>query len=486
MKPSKGPRHTTPIRESKQPLNCKEAASSPQSHTLITRSPFKNRPSWSTFNGQAPAPPSFSEATCDQPDQPDDSLLHPPSKVQKGPEESSPPSEQSNNASSSTGPIPPGYSAKPAVQSHSEAVPTRLLRNNSGQPRSISPIPKRFLPDSSVVKSSPLTQIGPHLTPLPDRPRNRPTSNPTKSPNTFPPAPTRTSQISVVIENSQRTANGLLSRFVHPLPEPVNDAEYRRRLVSALGSDRRIVETRASSIEAVFGPHGLSARYSIDNDKVLRKQVTQPKAKKVRLNEVQLDWGSADVPPQAPFVPQKLVRPEKLAQAILSRRFDEAREPSITFVNDVNDKQLSGKFQFISSYIRRPGVEAAPLQPTNHGCSCSGQCRPDSCSCLVNDTEVDDFGDEIDHGKIVPYQRVLDSRGKPMSVLRDDYMKMSYADGERSEIIECNQSCGCGPDCWNRVVQKGRTLPLEIFMTAKCGFGKLCRRSAFAISLTRG
>ncbi|XP_060526339.1 histone-lysine N-methyltransferase Su(var)3-9-like isoform X1 [Cylas formicarius] len=39
-------------------------------------------------------------------------------------------------------------------------------------------------------------------------------------------------------------------------------------------------------------------------------------------------------------------------------------------------------------------------------------------------------------------------------------------------IYECNNSCKCGPDCRNRVVQNGRKVPLCIFRTSNgCGWG---------------
>ena len=266
--------------------------------------------------------------------------------------------------------------------------------------------------------------------------------------------------------------------------KPIKSKKYRRQLLHELEKDTAVVYSRASSVEAVFGPHGFSPMYSTDVDQALRKQLAQPKAKKIRRKEVKLDWGASDTVPLEPFKPKKVVPPKEQANQILSSRFDDAAKLSITFVNDVNDKHLSGKFQFISSYIRRPGVEAAPLEVRNYGCECKGGCKPDSCGCLVDDREIDHFGDEIDHGKIVPYQRVHTATGNTMSVLRDDYMMTSYAEGERSEIVECNRNCGCGADCWNRAVQKGRTLPLEIFMTAKCGFGNFCGTSITTISLT--
>jgi len=52
-----------------------------------------------------------------------------------------------------------------------------------------------------------------------------------------------------------------------------------------------------------------------------------------------------------------------------------------------------------------------------------------------------------------------------MMVLRPDFMK------RRSLIIECSSLCACGSRCWNRVVQRGRTVRLEIFQTANRGMG---------------
>lgn len=41
----------------------------------------------------------------------------------------------------------------------------------------------------------------------------------------------------------------------------------------------------------------------------------------------------------------------------------------------------------------------------------------------------------------------------------------------RNVIYECNDKCSCGRVCKNRVVQKGRTVPLEIFKTDIRGWG---------------
>ena len=38
-------------------------------------------------------------------------------------------------------------------------------------------------------------------------------------------------------------------------------------------------------------------------------------------------------------------------------------------------------------------------------------------------------------------------------------------------LYECNSKCSCPMDCWNRVIQRGRTMPLTIFRTENRGWG---------------
>ncbi len=39
-------------------------------------------------------------------------------------------------------------------------------------------------------------------------------------------------------------------------------------------------------------------------------------------------------------------------------------------------------------------------------------------------------------------------------------------------IYECHAECGCGIDCPNRVVERGRQVPLQIFRTESRGWGE--------------
>lgn len=52
----------------------------------------------------------------------------------------------------------------------------------------------------------------------------------------------------------------------------------------------------------------------------------------------------------------------------------------------------------------------------------------------------------------------------------NDYESPSKG-GAKVEVIECNRYCECPPDCFNRVSQRPRVFPLEIFKTPNCGWG---------------
>ena len=68
--------------------------------------------------------------------------------------------------------------------------------------------------------------------------------------------------------------------------------------------------------------------------------------------------------------------------------------------------------------------------------------------------------------------RPYTQRPDGLVVLSDAYILNELTpSASHFEISECNTKCGCSPSCFNKVVTRGRTVPLEIFETAKCGFG---------------
>jgi len=90
------------------------------------------------------------------------------------------------------------------------------------------------------------------------------------------------------------------------------------------------------------------------------------------------------------------------------------------------------------------------------GCSCSDGCQgPLSCDCQS--------AAEIRNEEGEP-QRAYDDRGRFLF------------NNNGSEVIECNEKCGCSQKCKNRVAQKSRDVPLQIFKTESNGWGIRCRQ----------
>ena len=72
----------------------------------------------------------------------------------------------------------------------------------------------------------------------------------------------------------------------------------------------------------------------------------------------------------------------------------------------------------------------------------------------VDEDEIDDSKEGADR-KIYVYH----GTGKRKECLRGKVLE------SRHPIYECHASCACGVDCRNRVVERGRKIPLQIFRT---------------------
>lgn len=142
----------------------------------------------------------------------------------------------------------------------------------------------------------------------------------------------------------------------------------------------------------------------------------------------------------------------------LKRRLLALKGPSITFAPGCEEhaRELFAKgFEFMNTYKLQKGVTKVE-EAFNAGCSCTGdECDPKRCTCLSLD--------DNSNSKLVPYRY---QNGSTRAVLRRDFLD------RRAMIFECSSRCGCSEKCWNRVVQRGRTLPLEIFYTGKKGLGE--------------
>lgn len=122
---------------------------------------------------------------------------------------------------------------------------------------------------------------------------------------------------------------------------------------------------------------------------------------------------------------------------------------------------LPRDFTFIQESILGAGVERA--QPEfRSGCECDDDedCLVKGCSCLEDmDNAVEGAGGKIYSYNYNPYTGD--------ELLRDHFLE------SRAPIYECHSGCACSANCRNRVVERGRQIPLHIFRTEDGrGWGK--------------
>ncbi|CAD0097771.1 unnamed protein product, partial [Aureobasidium mustum] len=171
--------------------------------------------------------------------------------------------------------------------------------------------------------------------------------------------------------------------------------------------------------------------------------------------------------------------------------------PRVTFVNEVNKETPSLSFTYIQDYVLGDGVSRDDADAVKMGCK---KCRPDmggnrgceytgKCDCLefaAPDESRCKDDEQMEH--FAAWRRgEADSDGLPKRFpYRIDHINNLFVLDpfyleSRNPIYECNELCRCGPNCKNRLVQKGRKVPLEIFKTRGRGFGLRC-----PIDLKRG
>jgi [histone H3]-lysine9 N-trimethyltransferase SUV39H len=250
-----------------------------------------------------------------------------------------------------------------------------------------------------------------------------------------------------------------------PIPYIVDEAKERKALLAELKVSTEPIKTRLADVEKYFGQTGFSVAFSTEVDELRLRNAASKKQRKVRRKSIKLDWGEA--PPAAPRednASTDLVHPTQQVKQLLTARFQEDHSPPLTFANDINDRRLNGKFQFVDRYVYRAGVRTAD-PAFNYGCKCTGSCNPIACPCLTNQIGGPRFAALQ---PIQPYTRRADG----LVVLSPEYITNELTPAANHfEISECNADCSCPSSCFNKVVQRGRTVPLEIFETAKCGFG---------------
>ena len=147
-------------------------------------------------------------------------------------------------------------------------------------------------------------------------------------------------------------------------------------------------------------------------------------------------------------------------------------------INAVDDAVLPRNFRFINRMVLGKGVEAAE-DSFRSGCSCGGDgegCQFSRCQCLGD--LVDDDNDDEEEEEEEERENTVDENGEDAKTysyhshgvkagkLRSRFLNSSLP------LYECHRACLCDASCPNRVVERGRTVPLEIFRTKQRGWGE--------------
>lgn len=194
------------------------------------------------------------------------------------------------------------------------------------------------------------------------------------------------------------------------------------------------------------------------------------------------------------------------------RSFDTHKINPVTIVNEVDNATLPPDFKFINQSVLRDGVELA--EPGfRSGCECNDaeECMYSSCTCLGEVADQDDNSEDdgqaaelsADDREILEWAESMQKKPQwaKRRGSRDDSKsyggigsRNTAASGHRVQqrrkifayhsrgakagllrgfklpsrdpIYECHEGCRCEKSvCPNRVVEKGRQVPLQIFRT---------------------
>jgi histone-lysine N-methyltransferase SUV39H len=131
---------------------------------------------------------------------------------------------------------------------------------------------------------------------------------------------------------------------------------------------------------------------------------------------------------------------------------------------------LNPDFRFIDHSIIADDVPVAE-DSFRTGCNCDDDedCMYGTCQCL--DEMAPDSDEEDDAPFHGPRRKrfAYHSEGSKAGLLRSRVLL------SREPIYECHEGCNCSLDCPNRVVERGRTVPLQIFRTEDDrGWGVRC------------
>ncbi|EGR45341.1 histone H3 methyltransferase [Trichoderma reesei QM6a] len=129
------------------------------------------------------------------------------------------------------------------------------------------------------------------------------------------------------------------------------------------------------------------------------------------------------------------------------RAFPAHKTIPVTIVNEVDQAVIPPNFRFVDRMVLRRGVEPAE-DSFRSGCSCESDDACQYTGCLTK-------------RKAYAYH----SHGAKAGLLRSKMLN------SKEPLYECHAGCSCSMSCPNRVVERGRTVPLQIFRTPDRGWG---------------
>ncbi|RMZ87532.1 hypothetical protein DV736_g5236, partial [Chaetothyriales sp. CBS 134916] len=174
-----------------------------------------------------------------------------------------------------------------------------------------------------------------------------------------PAAVPKTSPVNSPGRSTKFTLEVSLSQDKAPMRLREEFKSKKRKLFRELRKSVQPAIQQLAKVEEYFGQNGFSASFSTDDTTQLWKAASK-KLRHIDRSQVALDWGPAATGTTPPALDgdSTIVHPVEQAREILSARFNEEHhDPPITFANDINNRHLSGKFQFVNEYIIHPGVK---------------------------------------------------------------------------------------------------------------------------------
>lgn len=167
------------------------------------------------------------------------------------------------------------------------------------------------------------------------------------------------------------------------------------------------------------------------------------------------------------LLPQALEKEKESCHWCQIRSFPNNKQYPITIINEVDDVTIPSTFRFLQDSKLGSGVQAAE-DSFRTGCECRDdeECQYRGCLCLQ---EQDDDSD--DEGKSRKKVYMYHARGSKAGLLRSMHLN------SKRPIYECHDGCACSKNCPNRVVERGRKVPLQIFRTDKTGWGRFQSRN---------